>query len=266
MSRGKTRLNAGALWGVLRELQAVAETQGPVAVGGARELAALLRQELARGGSGAAIRDGLVSGASVYVHVLAGAPSEEDVDALRRAHRAKATIVVVAPAAAGDAPLPFVLATDVVRVPTPADLPFDRIARAIARAVGEDATELAARLPVLREAVCDELIARFSRKNGIAGAAIFIPGADMPVLTLNQLRLVLRIAAAHGVDVDRDRIPEILAVVGSGLALRTVARQALGVVPGVGWAVKGAVAYAGTRAVGEAARRYFAERAAPAAA
>lgn len=264
MSRRKTGLSPGAVWGVLRELQAVAETQGPVAVGGAREAAASLRQELGRGGSAAAIRDGFVPGASVYVHVLAGAPSEEDLEALRRAHRAKAAIVAVAPAAAGDAPLPFVLATDVVRVATPADLPVEQVARAIARAVGEDATELAARLPVLRDAVCDDLIARFSRKNGIAGAVVFVPGADMPVLTLNQLRLVLRIAAAHGVEVDRERIAEILAVVGSGLAFRTVARQALGVLPGVGWAVKGAVAYAGTRAMGEAARRYFAERAAAA--
>jgi uncharacterized protein (DUF697 family) len=258
--RRKTRLNVGAVWGILRELQKVMARQGPVSVGGASESAAFLRRELARGGAAGAVREGVVDGASVSVHVFAGAPSEGDLEALRRAHRAKVSIVAVAPASL-DAPLPFVLATDVVRVAT-ADLPVEEIARAIARAVGEDATELAARLPVLRDAVCDDLIARFSRTNGIAGATIFVPGADMPVLTLNQLRLVLRIAAAHGVEVDRERLPEILAVVGSGFALRAVARQALGLVPVAGWAVKGAVAYAGTRAVGEAARRYFAERAA----
>ena len=260
MRRRTTRLNPGAVWGVLRELQKVAESQGPVAVGGASEPAALLRRELARGGEAAAVREGAVDGAAVYVHVLAGAPSEADVEALRGAHRAKAPIVAVAPPDV-DAPLPFVLATDVVRAEPPGDLPLDAVARAIARAVGEDATELAARLPVLRDAVCDDLIARFSRTNAIVGAAVFVPGADMPALTLNQLRLVLRIAAAYGVEIDRERLPEILAVVGSGFALRTVTRQALGLVPVAGWAVKGAVAYAGTRAVGEAARRYFAERA-----
>jgi uncharacterized protein (DUF697 family) len=41
-----------------------------------------------------------------------------------------------------------------------------------------------------------------------------------------------------------------------------VARELLDLVPGVGWAVKGAVAYAGTRALGEAAVRLFAARAA----
>jgi uncharacterized protein (DUF697 family) len=77
------------------------------------------------------------------------------------------------------------------------------------------------------------------------------------VLTLNQLRLVLRLAAVHGVEVDQQRAPEVLATVAAGLGLRTVARQLLGAVPVAGWLVKGAVAYGGTRALGEAAMRYF---------
>jgi uncharacterized protein (DUF697 family) len=72
------------------------------------------------------------------------------------------------------------------------------------------------------------------------------------VLVVNQLRLVLRIAAAHGEQIDRDRLPEILATLGAGMGLRLVARELLGLVPVAGWAVKGAVAYAGTRALGEA--------------
>jgi uncharacterized protein (DUF697 family) len=81
------------------------------------------------------------------------------------------------------------------------------------------------------------------------------------VLTMNQLRLVLRIGAAHGVAIDNERVPEILGVIGSGLAFRAAARQALGFVPVAGWAVKGGVAYAGTRALGEAAVKYFEARA-----
>jgi uncharacterized protein (DUF697 family) len=104
------------------------------------------------------------------------------------------------------------------------------------------------------------LISRASRQSGILGAAVFVPGADLPVLTLNQLRLVLRIGVAHGVRVDAERWPEMLGVIASGLAFRGVARQLLGVVPVVGWAVKGGIAYAGTRALGEAAVRYFEAR------
>jgi uncharacterized protein (DUF697 family) len=73
---------------------------------------------------------------------------------------------------------------------------------------------------------------------------------------------VLRIAAAHGVEIDAARLPEVLGVVGAGLGFRTVAREALGAVPLAGWLVKGAIAYAGTKAVGEAATRSFARAAA----
>ena len=83
---------------------------------------------------------------------------------------------------------------------------------------------------------------------------MFIPGVDLPVLALNQARMLLRLDQAYGLDLDpRERLPEILAVVGAGLGLRTVARELLDLVPVAGWVVKGGVAYAGTRALGEAA-------------
>jgi uncharacterized protein (DUF697 family) len=69
---------------------------------------------------------------------------------------------------------------------------------------------------------------------------------------------VLRLAAAHGVEVDQQRLPEILATLGAAWGLRALARRLLGQVPVAGWLVKGSIAYAGTRAVGEAAHRYFA--------
>jgi uncharacterized protein (DUF697 family) len=49
----------------------------------------------------------------------------------------------------------------------------------------------------------------------------------------------------------------VLTTIGAALGFRAVARQLLGVIPVAGWVVKGTVAYAGTRAVGEAAHRYF---------
>ena len=82
----------------------------------------------------------------------------------------------------------------------------------------------------------------------------------MPVLTLDQVRLVLRIAAAYRLEIDRDRLPEVLAVVAGGFGLRGGARAAIRLVPFSGWAVRGGVAYGGTRAIGEAARRYFEAR------
>ena len=82
----------------------------------------------------------------------------------------------------------------------------------------------------------------------------------MPVLTLNQVRLVLRIALAYGEEVDKARAAELLGVVGAGFGFRAVARELLDLIPVAGWVVKGGVAYAGTKAVGEAAVRYFEAR------
>jgi uncharacterized protein (DUF697 family) len=161
---------------------------------------------------------------------------------------------------AADGSVPYVLATDVVRVAAGSGFPVEEIATRVAHGLGDEGPALAARVPLLRKEVCADLISRASRQNGILGAAVFVPGADLPVLTLNQLRLVLRIGVAHGVQVDAERWPEVLGVIASGLAFRAVARQLLGAVPVVGWAVKGAVAYAGTRALGEAAVRYFEAR------
>jgi uncharacterized protein (DUF697 family) len=161
--------------------------------------------------------------------------------------------------------IPYVLATDVVRVPAGSGFPVDEIARAVAHRLGEEATSLAARLPVLRRPLAEELTGRFARRSALVGVAVFVPGADFPVLTLQQLRLVLRIGAAHGEELDAERLPEVLAVIGGALAFRAASRQLLAVVPVAGWIVKGAVAYTGTRALGEAATRYFEARtAAPA--
>ena len=86
---------------------------------------------------------------------------------------------------------------------------------------------------------------------------VIIPGADMPAMTANQIRMVLKIAHAYGEELGLDRALEILSIVGTGFVLRTLARQALDFVPGFGWAVKGAVGFSGTVALGQAAIAYF---------
>ena len=156
-----------------------------------------------------------------------------------------------------DFEIPYVLATDVVKCRPGEGFPIDEIAAAVAARLGEAGTGLTARVPVLREPLCRAMIESFARRNGILGVAIFVPGADFPVLTLNQIRLVLRLAAAHGVEIDQKRVPEVLATVAAGFGFRAFARQLLGAIPFGGWAVKGGVAYGGTRALGEGAWRYF---------
>jgi uncharacterized protein (DUF697 family) len=231
---------------LLKEISVSAHADEPLVVGGARALVPTLRAKLGVGGGDDP------RGAAVYVHVWADDGFDED--ALKRARRARVPIVAVVPEEIDD--VPYVLATDAVRLRPGEGFPIPAIARTIATRLGEEGAPLAARVPVLREAVAEELIASFARKNALIAAAVFIPGVDLPVLLRNELRLVLRLHQAYGRSPNpRERLPEMGATVGAAFALRTVARELLDLVPVAGWAVKGAVAYAGTRAVGEAALR-----------
>jgi len=260
----KLPLAPGEILGVVKEIRAQAKEDRPLVVAGPHELAEALRRELRKGGVESAVRgETALADAAALVYVLAGPPDKADLDVLKRAARAHLPIVAVVAAPRGEhvADPPYVLAEHVVTVQQGAGFPMDAIARALAHALNESATPLAARLPVLRDAVVDRIITRFSRQNGVIGVSVFVPGADFPILTVNQIRMLMRIADAYGFEFDRERIPEVLGVIGSGYGFRTLARSMLGVIPVAGWAVKGGIAYGGTRALGEAARRYFESRA-----
>ncbi|HXV58628.1 MAG TPA: hypothetical protein VD704_12235 [Gaiellaceae bacterium] len=261
-------LSPTSVWGVVKELKAAAEDFRPLLVGGAPGTARALRDTLVEGGDPGAVRDisgGVPSaydleGAAVLVYAVeGGAPSEEDERALRLAGRKDVeTVVVVVDAPPGEQPaVPYVLDTDVVAVGPGEPLPLETILKRVAERADERAHLLAGRLPALRPAVVDAIVKRFAVQNGVLGVAIFIPGADFPVLTLNQIRMVLRIASAHGEELDRERALEVLSVVAAGLGFRTVARHLVGSVPGFGWALKGGIAYGATLALGEAATAYF---------
>jgi uncharacterized protein (DUF697 family) len=252
-------LRPGVVFALVRELRKTAKETRPLQVSGM--LAEQLARELREGGDASFVRiGGDPAHASVLVIVLAGAPGPEEERMLRAADRARTPIIAVQTGREADLDIPYVLATDVVHCPPGAGFPVDEIAAAVAVRLGEAGTGLAAKLPVLREPVCRALITAFARRNGILAAAIFVPGADFPVLTTNQLRLVLRIASAHGEEIDAQRAPEIGATIANGLAFRTLAHQAVGLIPVAGWALQGAFAYTGTRAIGEGAMRWFGSR------
>jgi uncharacterized protein (DUF697 family) len=230
---------------LIKEISVSAQSDKPIVLGGAHSLVVALRKELGVSGGDAP------EGAAVYVHILG---SEDDEAALKRARRARVPIVALAPETIDT--VPYVLATDVVRLRPGAGFPIDELCRVIAQRLGEEAAPLAARHPVLRRAVGEQLVESFARKNALVAAAVFIPGVDFPILVRNQIRLVLRLEQAYGLDPDpRERVPEIAGTILAGLGFRTVARELLDLVPVAGWAVQGGVAYAGTRALGEAALR-----------
>jgi len=132
---------------------------------------------------------------------------------------------------------------------------------------------LARHIPAFRPAVSTQLIGEVSKENARIALISALPGilpfttflspatalGDMVILTRNQVVLLLKIAAAYGKDVDlRARTRELLPVVGSAFGWRAAARELVGLVPGgIGLAIKGSVAYAGTYTIGKAAVIYY---------
>ncbi|WP_165045192.1 hypothetical protein [Adlercreutzia sp. ZJ138] len=111
--------------------------------------------------------------------------------------------------------------------------------------------------PFVRKPLALDAVSVTAMQNAGVGALVIIPGADMPIMTLNQSKMLLQIAASYGEDLGPARLKELAAVVCGGFALRSVARQIVSVVPVGGWAVKAGIGYSGTVAMGRAAIEYF---------
>lgn len=118
--------------------------------------------------------------------------------------------------------------------------------------------------PFVRKPLAHDAIQSTSMQNALVGVVFLIPGADLPIMTLNQAKMVLIIAAAYGQSLGVSQIKELAAVIAGGFACRTAAREISGLIPALGWAVKGSVGYGGTMAMGYAALKYYEHEAAKA--
>ncbi len=126
------------------------------------------------------------------------------------------------------------------------------VVEAVLRGLGDEMVAAGRRNPGLRHAIGRQLITTASKRSAAIGV-LPLPGVDMPVLVLIQVRLVADLSALHDKPFGAERALEALAIVGAGFGWRAVGRSAAGFVPLAGWAVRGTVAYGATRAIGEAA-------------
>ncbi len=143
----------------------------------------------------------------------------------------------------------------VVCASDPAALP-NNLASWLVQATDKDLA-LAANFSFCRGEVVKGLVNRCALENAAVGAVDIIHGADLPVMTVNQAKLALDIAAAYGRGVDLSRAVELAGVVGAGYAYRAVTRTLVGILPGIEHIVRGAMGYAGTQATGNALRLRF---------
>jgi uncharacterized protein (DUF697 family) len=146
---------------------------------------------------------------------------------------------------------------DVGGVPLPPPGSAEELAPGVVAALYEGyLVPLAKGYPTLRRAACERIIKKNARENALIGL-LPIPGADMPVMTANQARMVLHLAAAYGEDLSWQRARELTGVLAAGFGLRALTRQVVKVVPVGGWAASAAVGYAGTVAMGRSTMLYF---------
>lgn len=124
-------------------------------------------------------------------------------------------------------------------------------------ACNEKRLAFALAFPFVRKPLSLEAVNSTALQNAGVGLLVVIPGADMPVMTLNQAKMLLMIAAAYGEELNLERVKELAALVGGAFACRAVARQLVAFVPALGWAVKAAIGYSGTVAMGRAAIEYY---------
>jgi uncharacterized protein (DUF697 family) len=161
-----------------------------------------------------------------------------------------------------------------ILLPLDGSVPIETARCQLAAAI--DATRLPAlgrHLPALRPAAALELVKTTSWANAQFAAfsnistlvpligSLFSAGADMIVLTKNQMLLVYKLAAVHGRDLNdrRQIIAEMAPIVGAGFLWRTVARELATFLPAfLGFVPKVAVSYTGTYVIGQSAHQYFA--------
>ena len=127
-------------------------------------------------------------------------------------------------------------------------------------------------LPGIRSDVIEYTVTNMSCVNGevavvsalfakIPGIGPIYPGVafgDTIIITKNQVMMAFRLAGACGLSIDLvHRKSDVLSIIFGGFGFRMAARELVGLVPGVGIPLKGAVAYAGTYAVGKTVAHFF---------
>jgi len=133
---------------------------------------------------------------------------------------------------------------------------------------------LARRFPGFRPEVAERIIkdtavanAEFAMLNALPGvvpiiAPLLPAGAigDILMITKNQAMMLYRLAAIYNLPLDaRARARDLAPLLSNALGWRALAREVVGIVPGgIGLAARGAIAYAGTAALGRALSRFYA--------
>jgi uncharacterized protein (DUF697 family) len=145
----------------------------------------------------------------------------------------------------------------------------------ILRGNDDIALPLARQFPEFRSAVVERTVHAVARENALFAVATALPdiipslvelpwvigefASDTVFLTGNQIRMAFLIAAAYGKEVGFvDQKGALLSIAAGAFGWRALARELVGKIPlGGGLIPKGAIAYAGTYAVGKSLELFY---------
>lgn len=227
-------VDEGRRVGMVVRAEASGGPAGPIAVSGM--LADQLARELAAGATpGAVVVAGaeLAQRAELFVRIVAGEPTSEDEQLIRRADAAGVPVVIVQLWPQADWTRPFVLTPFVVECRAGEGFPVREIGDRIVEAA-PNAAALAADVPEVAEAARARAVRSSVVRSALIGLAGGRRGASRPLLTLEQVRLLSQVRASSGAD-GHDELPVraggAAAVLAVGFALRGVARSLRSVLP-----------------------------------
>ena len=115
----------------------------------------------------------------------------------------------------------------------------------------------ASNFPFMRVAAAHDIIADTTVSNAVTGALFFIPGSDFPIMTLQQIVMILEIGAMFGKPFSVDRLYEVAGVLLGALGSRGLVRAIIPHTPHIKWLVKSFVGASSTYLMGRVAMRYY---------
>lgn len=133
----------------------------------------------------------------------------------------------------------------------------ERMGRWIVAVCRSKRLAFAVAFPFMRRPLAKDSVQLTALENAGVGLIPFLSAADLPIMTLNQSKMALQIAAAYGQSMDKNRVKEIAAVIGGAYLSRSLVRKLVSVVPVLGFVFRTGVAYGTTMAVGYALIEYF---------
>ncbi|MGI6221764.1 MAG: hypothetical protein ACOYIP_07890 [Coriobacteriales bacterium] len=129
---------------------------------------------------------------------------------------------------------------------------FDELGGWVMRNCDEVAAPFAKAFEFSRSAQAGQVTRRTAFENAVTGAIFFIPGADFPIMTFNEVRMLIRIERAYGHEVDKQMLIEAAMVICFGFACKLVASGMCKAFPALSWFIKTGIAYCATFAMGVA--------------